>query len=160
MCVIRIARRCHRKSFTALAQLMKEQDEAAGKRCLRELTQSCIAPASSGATVKTVAPLFSDSMSDLCHKRSVFVRGRSGGHCVKGSVCKNYDELPLFLNTETGATGKSQRRGLCAERSGSRITKPRGLRRGEGYGACDDETKVLAERQRITKLLAEREFPA
>ena len=79
---------------------------------------------------------------------------------MKSSVYKSYDELPLFLNTETGATGKSQRRGLCAERSGSRITKPRGLRRGEGYGACDDETKVLAERQRITKLLAEREFPA
>lgn len=56
---------------------------------------------------------------------------------------KSYDALPLFLNAATGAPGKAQRCGFAGERRSSGMTEPRGLRRGEGYGACDDEAKVL-----------------
>ncbi len=62
---------------------------------------------------------------------------------MKQSMYKHYDELPLFLNSKIGSPGKTQRSGFVGERRSSGMSEPCRLRRGEGYGACDEEAKVL-----------------
>ena len=62
---------------------------------------------------------------------------------MKESVYKSYDELPLFLNLKIGAPSKTKRSGFAGERRSSGMSEPCYLRQGEGYGACDDEAKIL-----------------
>ncbi len=56
---------------------------------------------------------------------------------MKKSEYKSYDDLPLFLNAKRGPRGNAKR--FRGERRNSGMSEPRRLRRGEGYGACDDE---------------------
>ena len=61
---------------------------------------------------------------------------------MKESVYKTYDELPLFLNAKWGPSGNVKH--FRWERRSSGMSEPCRVRRGEGYGACDDEVaKVL-----------------
>ncbi len=61
---------------------------------------------------------------------------------MKKSEYKSYDDLPLFLNEKWGPHGNAKR--FRGERRNSGMSEPCRLRRGEGYGACDDEVaKVL-----------------
>ncbi len=61
---------------------------------------------------------------------------------MKKSEYKSYDDLPLFLNAKQGPHGNAER--FRGERRSSEMSEPCRLRRGEGYGACDDEVaKVL-----------------
>ena len=62
---------------------------------------------------------------------------------MKESSYKNYDELPLFLNSRIRVPGKTQRSGFAGERRSSGMSEPCRFRQGEGYVACDDEAKVL-----------------
>ncbi len=57
---------------------------------------------------------------------------------MKVSQYNNYDDLPLFLNAN-GAPAGAQRSGSGGERRSSGMSEPCRSRRGEGYGACDDE---------------------
>ena len=80
---------------------------------------------------------------------------------MKESNYKSYDELPLFLNAGAGAPGETQRSGFAGERRNSGMSDPRRLRRGEGYGASDDEAKVLGVSPSSTyELMHEKDFPA
>lgn len=56
---------------------------------------------------------------------------------MKESKYKSYDDLPLFLNAKWGPRGNAKR--FRGERRSSGMSEPCRLRRGEGYGACDDE---------------------
>ena len=56
---------------------------------------------------------------------------------MKESIYKTYNELPLFLNAKWGPSGNVKH--FRWERRSSGMSEPCRLRRGEGYGACDDE---------------------
>jgi len=56
---------------------------------------------------------------------------------MKKSEYKSYDDLPLFLNAKWGPRGNAKH--FRGERRNSAMSEPCRLRRGEGYGACDDE---------------------
>ena len=80
---------------------------------------------------------------------------------MKESQYKTYEELPLFLNAAMGDPSKTQRNGFTGERRSSKMSKPCRLRQGEGYGACDDEAKVLSVSPSSGyELMHEKDFPS
>ena len=63
---------------------------------------------------------------------------------MKQSQYNSYDDLPLFLNAEAGAPGKTQHSGFAGERRSSGMSEFSPILGGnEGYGTGDDEAKVL-----------------
>lgn len=79
---------------------------------------------------------------------------------MKQSQYNSYDDLPLFLNAEAGAPGKTQHSGFAGERRRSGMSKPCRLRQGEGYGACGDGAKVLGVSSSTSyELMHEPGFP-
>ena len=64
---------------------------------------------------------------------------------MKGSSYKTYEELPLFFDAKYGVPDETQRGGFVGERRSDGMSEPCRWRRGEGYGACDDDVKWVEE---------------
>ena len=82
-------------------------------------------------------------LDDLC---------RNMGGCfadvMSGQYIINPLEPKLWNAEDDGALAKTQRSGLGGERRNSEVSEPRRRRRGDGYGACDDDNAPAAFRQR------------
>lgn len=80
---------------------------------------------------------------------------------MKQSQYNSYDDLPLFLNAEAGAPGKTQHSGFAGERRSSGMSEFSPILGGnEGYGTGDDEAKVLGVSSSTSyELMHEPDFP-